>query len=105
MRILIVASLLLAACAASTEFTPAESSGLTFIHLNDTYRIGAVEDGNRGGFGRVVTVIKELQAEGREVRVLHAGDVIARHKIDRCERVDEIQRLHHLQTVPQLTFE
>ncbi|MFQ5610334.1 MAG: bifunctional metallophosphatase/5'-nucleotidase, partial [Woeseiaceae bacterium] len=51
-------------------------AGLTFLHVNDTYRIGAVESGNAGGFGRVVTVIRELQAQGREVRVLHGGDFL-----------------------------
>ena len=74
-RILIAAALiaLLSACNAPAEQT---STGLTFIHLNDTYRVGAVEDGNAGGFGRVVTVIKELQAEGRDVRILHGGDFL-----------------------------
>lgn len=52
------------------------SSGLTFIHLNDSYRIGAVEDGNAGGLSRVVTVIRELQANGRDVRILHGGDFL-----------------------------
>ena len=52
------------------------SSGLTFIHMNDTYRVGAVEDGKAGGFSRVLTVIRELQANGRDVRVLHGGDFL-----------------------------
>ncbi len=76
MRILLVISLFITACAANPDLTPAESSGLTFIHLNDTYRVGAVEDGKRGGFGRVVTVIRELQGEGRDVRILHGGDFL-----------------------------
>lgn len=63
-------------CVAIPESTADESRGLTFIHLNDTYRVGAVEDGKRGGFGRVVTVVRELQAEGREVRILHGGDFL-----------------------------
>jgi len=46
------------------------------VHLNDTYRVGAVEDGNAGGFGRVVTVIRELQAIGRDVHILHGGDFL-----------------------------
>ncbi len=66
----------LAACAATPESTAEKSTGLTFIHLNDTYRVGAVEDGKLGGFGRVVTTIREAQAEGREVRVLHGGDLL-----------------------------
>jgi len=74
--ILVVTFLALAACAATPESTAAEPKGLTFIHLNDTYRVGAVEDGKLGGFGRVVTMIREAQAEGREVRVLHGGDLL-----------------------------
>jgi len=65
-----------AACAATPESTAVDSSGLTFIHLNDTYRVGAVEDDKRGGFGRVVTVIRELQDAGRDVRILHGGDFL-----------------------------
>ena len=44
--------------------------------MNDTYQVGAVEDGNAGGFGRVVSVIRELQAEGKDVRILHGGDFL-----------------------------
>ena len=73
---LVAVSLLLTACAATPEFTAEKTTGLTFIHLNDTYRVGAVEDGKLGGFGRVVTMIREAQAEGREVRVLHGGDLL-----------------------------
>jgi 2',3'-cyclic-nucleotide 2'-phosphodiesterase (5'-nucleotidase family) len=76
-RPLIVAAsaLFLAACSAIPQESP-HSPGITFIHLNDTYRVGAVEDGSAGGFGRVVTVIRELQAEGRDVRILHGGDFL-----------------------------
>lgn len=38
--------------------------------------MGAVEDGTRGGFGRVVAIIRELQAQGREVRITHGGDFL-----------------------------
>ncbi len=73
---LLVALSLVTACAATAESTADESTGLTFIHLNDTYRVGDVEDGTRGGFGRVVTIIRELQAEGREVHITHGGDFL-----------------------------
>ena len=53
------------------------STGLTFIHMNDTYRVADVEDGTRGGFGRLTTVIRQIQAEGRDVRVLHGGDLLS----------------------------
>ena len=64
---------LFVACGAPVE---SQGSGLTFIHLNDTYRVGAVEDGKAGGFGRVVTLIRDLQAQGRDVRILHGGDFL-----------------------------
>jgi len=63
------------ACAATTTSVRGPS-GLTFVHLNDTYRVGAVEDGTAGGFGRVVTVIRELQAAGKDVHILHGGDFL-----------------------------
>jgi len=65
----------LAACAAGAA-PQSGSQGLTFIHLNDTYRVGDVEDGNAGGFSRVVSVIRGLKAEGKDVRVLHGGDFL-----------------------------
>ena len=65
----------LTACAVSAPSAP-DSSGLSFVHLNDTYRLGGVEDGKAGGFGRAVTVIRALQAEGKDVRILHAGDFL-----------------------------
>jgi len=57
----------LMACTPSSESAneAADPSGtLKFIHLNDTYRIDAVEDGNAGGFSRVVTLIRGLQKQG-----------------------------------------
>jgi len=50
--------------------------GVTFLHLNDTYRVDAVEEGRRGGFGRVATLVRELRATGRDVRILHGGDFL-----------------------------
>ena len=68
---LLLVAFILAACA-----TVPEPAGITFVHLNDTYRVGAVEDGNAGGFSRVVTLVRELQEEGRDVRILHGGDFL-----------------------------
>jgi len=70
---ILLAGLFLVACAATT---PTELPGITFVHLNDTYRVGDVEDGKAGGFGRVLTVVRELQAAGRDVRILHGGDFL-----------------------------
>lgn len=70
-------ALFISACSATPRaVADGASSGLTFVHLNDTYRVGAVEDGNAGGLGRVATVIRGLQAEGRDVHILHGGDFL-----------------------------
>jgi 2',3'-cyclic-nucleotide 2'-phosphodiesterase (5'-nucleotidase family) len=66
---------ILAACNGAGTADNSDST-LTFIHLNDTYRIDAVEDGNRGGFGRVATIVKNLKEDGRDVRILHGGDFL-----------------------------
>ena len=71
-------ALLLAACgrASDRQEVPVGDRGLTIIHVNDTYRVGDVEDGKKGGFGRVATIVRELQREGRDVRVTHGGDFL-----------------------------
>lgn len=68
---------LLAACVAAPDSRTVDSPArLTFIHLNDTYRIDAVEGGRTGGFGRVVSIVRDAQASGRDVRLLHGGDFL-----------------------------
>ena len=67
-------SLSLVAC--TTTAPRQQEGGITFVHLNDTYRVGAVEDGKAGGFSRVVTIVRELQRKGRDVRILHGGDFL-----------------------------
>ncbi len=71
--IILIAGFLSACATTQSDSSP---TGLTFVHLNDTYRVGAVEDGKAGGFGRVITVINELKGQGRDVRVLHGGDFL-----------------------------
>ncbi|HSD69705.1 MAG TPA: 5'-nucleotidase C-terminal domain-containing protein [Woeseiaceae bacterium] len=67
---LLLMSLLVGAC----DRPAADKPDLTLIHMNDVYRIDAVEDGNRGGMSRVTTIVRRLQADGREVRLTHGGD-------------------------------
>ncbi len=76
MRKFSILVVLLTGCAASTMPDGEGQPQLTFIHINDTYRVGAVEDGTRGGFGRVVTVLRRALDEGRDVRILHGGDFL-----------------------------
>ena len=73
----ILCLLLACGCAATTSITsPNDSVNVTFLHLNDTYRIDSVEDGRRGGFGRIASLVRALQAGGKEVRILHGGDFL-----------------------------
>ncbi len=72
---LVITCMFLVACAVSAP-SDSDTSGISFVHLNDTYRVGDVEDGKAGGFGRVVTVIRQLLAEGKDVRLLHGGDFL-----------------------------
>jgi len=71
---ILLISLTLVACA--TTAPRQQEGGITFIHLNDTYRVGTVEDGKAGGFSRVVTLIRDLKGQGRDVRILHGGDFL-----------------------------
>jgi len=77
-RYFLLSMVFLAACAsvASPPADTVQSNTLTFIHLNDTYRVDAVEEGRRGGFGRVATIVRQLQSEGRDVHILHGGDFL-----------------------------
>jgi 5'-nucleotidase len=70
----IVAALQVACAPAPARHEASAASGLTLLHINDVYRIDAVEDGTAGGLGRVVTLVKEAQLEGRDVRITHGGD-------------------------------
>ena len=75
--LLISILLVCGACAAQTVNSSTSSEPtLTIIHLNDTYRVGDVEEGRRGGFGRVATLVRGLLAEGRTVRITHGGDLL-----------------------------
>lgn len=50
---------------------------VTFVHLNDTYRLDAVNDQTAGGFARVTTLVRQLKQENDvPVVISHAGDLI-----------------------------
>jgi len=74
-RALAAAALLaLATAARAQEGRPAFS----VIQLNDVYRIDAVENGQRGGLGRIATLAERTRRDTRApVMILHAGDFIA----------------------------
>jgi len=70
---------LLSACSARSPETSAAEDGqvaISIIHLNDTYRVGDVEEGRRGGIGRIATLVRQLKEQGRDVRITHGGDLL-----------------------------
>lgn len=76
---------------------------LVIIQLNDTYRVDAVENGRRGGLGRVATLVRQARQQHKEVLIVHAGDIIApslESKLFRGQQmVDALNHLHALAPV------
>lgn len=69
--ILLLASLLLSACA---SLQPA--ARFKILQINDVYKIEGLEGGKAGGLARVRTLREQLESDGSAVLVLHAGDAI-----------------------------
>ncbi len=59
-----------------TGGTAAPESRFTVIQVNDVYKIEGLEGGATGGIARLRTLRKRLEAGGRPVLVLHAGDIL-----------------------------
>jgi 2',3'-cyclic-nucleotide 2'-phosphodiesterase (5'-nucleotidase family) len=79
----IVGSVLCVACAGTPATRPVENppaprppARFTILQINDLYKIEGLEGGAVGGLARVRTLRKRLEAEGRPVLVLHAGDLL-----------------------------
>ncbi len=79
----LVVALLLAFAACSTTkktTTYGEADGKVewiFLHLNDVYEIGALEDGKTGGLARVGTIKQNLLKENPNVFTVMAGDFLS----------------------------
>lgn len=61
---------------AAAAAAPPPAAGFTILQINDTYKIEGLRAGAEGGFSRVRTLRKELEAEGFPVLVLHSGDFL-----------------------------
>ena len=48
---------------------------ITILHVNDLYEITSVGGGKRGGFARVTTLRKQLQAKNPNTFVFFCGDL------------------------------
>jgi 5'-nucleotidase len=60
----------------SAAAAPRAGARFTILQINDVYKIEGLEGGRVGGLARVRTLRKRLEAEGRPVLLLHAGDLL-----------------------------
>lgn len=72
---LLVASLSQAPLSAAPS-EPAPTGHFTILHVNDVYRIEGLEQGARGGFARLRTMRRDLEAQGEPLLMLHGGDFL-----------------------------
>ena len=74
-------SVLVIACAPSQGPLPPspdpDAVRVTLLHINDVYEIGPVEGGKLGGLARVATVLRRLEAENPNTRMLLGGDFLS----------------------------
>jgi 2',3'-cyclic-nucleotide 2'-phosphodiesterase (5'-nucleotidase family) len=56
--------------------TEAKAAGFTILQINDVYKIEGIEGGTVGGLARVRTLRQKLEAAGKPVLLLHAGDFL-----------------------------
>ncbi len=54
----------------------APGGGFTILQINDVYKIEGIEGGTVGGLARVRTLRRQIEATGRPVLLLHAGDFL-----------------------------
>ena len=80
LRLLLVGLLLLAACASPLRpVRPLAEPDvhLTLLHVNDIYTLEPVDEGRRGGFARLATLVQRLRAENPATLLALAGDTIS----------------------------
>ncbi len=66
------------ACAPRNEESASANAGrgFTIVAVNDVYRIEGVDDGTTGGLARLRALRTELEQEGNDLLLLHAGDFL-----------------------------
>ncbi|MGB0721087.1 MAG: bifunctional metallophosphatase/5'-nucleotidase [Gammaproteobacteria bacterium] len=62
----------------------------TLLTVNDVYRISGIEDGRRGGIARLRTLRANLEAQGTDPVLLHAGDFLFPSLLSRRYRGEQM---------------
>lgn len=94
---------LLVACAGTPATGPVEPAAppqgpvrFTILQINDVYKIEGLEGGRVGGLGRVRTLRKQLESDGRPVLLLHAGDLLFPSVMSKYLRAQPMIRILNL---------
>ena len=75
---------------------PPAAVRFTILQINDVYKIEGLEGGRLGGLARVRTLRKQLEAEGRPVFLLHAGDILFPSVMSKYLRAQPMIRILNL---------
>src|SRR5262245_66661429 len=79
-RWLLAAVVALAACATPLAPDPPSTDGevrITLLQINDVYTLDPVDEGRRGGFARLATLVKRIRRENPATVMGLAGDTIS----------------------------
>jgi 5'-nucleotidase len=79
-RLVLVTLLLLAACASPLRpvgHLAEPEVRITLLQVNDVYTLEPVDEGRRGGFARLATLVKQIRRENPATLMVVAGDVIS----------------------------
>ena len=79
-RLVLVALLLLVACASPLRpvgHLAEPEVRITLLQVNDVYTLEPVDEGRRGGFARLATLVKRIRRENPATLMVVAGDVIS----------------------------
>jgi 5'-nucleotidase len=78
-RVVLALLLLVAACASPLRPVglPAPEVRITLLQINDVYTLEPVDDGRRGGFARLATLVKRIRRENPATLFALGGDTIS----------------------------
>jgi len=81
----------------NTPESPERKPRFTLLQVNDSYKIEGLENGSLGGFARLRSLRKQLEAQdGGEVLLLHAGDFLFPSVMSKYLKADAMIRVLNL---------
>lgn len=69
---------------------PQPAKHFAILQVNDSYKIEGLENGSLGGFARVRTLRRQLEAKGEPLLMLHGGDVLFPSVMSKYLKADAI---------------